>query len=314
MDNRPNKHHFLPVFYLKQWSVGGRRICEFSKPYMDRVAVRWAGPKGVGYIDRLYAIEGLPEAEAMAFESAFLSPVDSRAAEALRMMRDEHAGKNFTAKQREAWAGFLTSLMSRMPEDIRKVKEHVKGDWLAGIPELQEKYAEQKAATDPASVLDFIKGSGDVFYEKGAFEVLRRIMDHKSVSRLLMSFHWSVLTVERSDFPLLTSDRPLLYTPHMAGKNSHIVVPISPHEIFVAVKHRKFAENIKNRSQTALVRIINQWVVQNADRYVYGSDDRQKAFVQNRMGTNKSPTLVDRLHAMRLEKMERWRRQEKREA
>lgn len=303
MPNQPNKHHFLPEFYLKQWSVDGEKFCEFSKPYKYHVAPRRTHAGGTGYILRLYAIEGLPENEAVAFESAFLSPVDSRAAEALKMMRQEHAAKNFNAKQREAWAGFLTSLMSRMPEDIRKVKEHVKGDWLAGIPELQEKYAEHKAAGDPELVLDFIKASEDVFFEKGAFEVLKRIMAHRTLARQMMSYEWSILTVERSKFSLLTSDRPLLYTIHMTRKDSHILIPISPHEIFLAVKNRSFAKHIKDRSQTELVRLINAAVVENADKYVYGVDDRQLRFVQNRMGAKRAPTLVDRIHARRQERM-----------
>jgi hypothetical protein len=303
MPNQPNKHHFLPEFYLKQWSVDGTRFCEFSKPYSHRVTPRRTHAGGTGYIMRLYAIEGLPENEAVEFERAFLSPVDSRAAQALKLMRDEHAAKNFDPKQREAWAGFLTTLMSRMPEDIRKVKEHVKGDWLAGIPELQEKYREHKAAADPEHVLDFIKASEDVFFEKGAFEILKRIMAHKTLARQMMSYEWSVLTVERSKFSLLTSDRPLLYTTHMTRNDSHILVPISPHEIFLAVGDRSFANHIKDRSQTDLVRLINAAVVGNADKYVYGVDDRQLRFVQNRMGAEKAPTLVDRLHAHRLERM-----------
>ena len=27
------KHHYLPVFYLKQWAGPDRRLCEFSRPH-----------------------------------------------------------------------------------------------------------------------------------------------------------------------------------------------------------------------------------------------------------------------------------------
>ncbi|MCX5580280.1 DUF4238 domain-containing protein [Kaistia terrae] len=304
MTNQPNKHHFLPVFYLKRWAGSDQRVCQFSKPHRDNVVPKRQHPDATGYIKRLYAIEGLPEEEAVAFERTFLSPVDSRAAEALEIMRDQHAASTFTAKQREAWAGFLASLMSRMPEDIRKVKEHVKGDWLAGVPELQEKYTEAKAAGDPESVLEYIRSSDDLLFEKGAFTVLRRIMDHKTAARAMVSFHWSVLKVEHARLSLLTSDRPLIYTHHMMGWDSCILLPIGPYEIFLAVKERGYADHIKNRSQTELVRNINQAVVENADHYIYGVDDQQLRFIQNRMGTNKAPTLVDRLNEVRRRRSE----------
>jgi hypothetical protein len=303
MNNHPDRHHFLPVFYLKKWAGSDGQVCEFSKPYLDRVVPKRVHPNGTGYIRRLYAIEGLPPAEAVAFESAFLSPVDSKAAEALEIMLGEHAVDRFTGKQRLAWANFLTSLMSRMPSDIRKVKEHVKGDWLAGIPNLQERYTELKAPNDPNSVLEFIEASGDLFYQQGAFEILGRIMRHQSATRALASLHWSVLSVEGADFTLLTSDRPMLYTPHMMGKDSHIIMPISPKEIFLAVRERGYAHNIKTRHKTALVRAMNEAVVGGADAFVYGANDQQLSFVQSRMGKHPVPTLVDRLHQMRLNRM-----------
>ena len=29
------KHHYLPVFYLKQWAGKDGRLCEFSRPYKN---------------------------------------------------------------------------------------------------------------------------------------------------------------------------------------------------------------------------------------------------------------------------------------
>jgi hypothetical protein len=303
MTKHPNKHHFLPVFYLKQWAGSDKRLCQFSRPYLDRVVPKRVHPEGTGYIHRLYAIEGLPEVEAVAFESTFLSPVDSKAADALEVMRDEYAAGSFTAKQRMAWSNFLVSLMSRMPSDIRKVKEHVKGDWLAGVPELQDKYTQLKAPDDPESVLEFIRASDDLFFQRGAFGILRRIMDHKTIAQAIASLHWSILTVERANFTLLTSDRPILYTPHLMGKESHILVPIGPNQIFLAVRERRFARSIRDRSHSALVRLMNQAIVENADAYVYGVSDQQLEFVQGRMGKSPVPSLVDRLHQMRLNHM-----------
>ena len=33
MKNEGDKHHYLPVFYLKSWTGADGRLCEFSRPY-----------------------------------------------------------------------------------------------------------------------------------------------------------------------------------------------------------------------------------------------------------------------------------------
>jgi len=33
------KHHYIPQFYLKQWTGVDRRLCEYSRPY-DRLKTR----------------------------------------------------------------------------------------------------------------------------------------------------------------------------------------------------------------------------------------------------------------------------------
>lgn len=303
MKNQPNKHHFLPVFYLKQWAGADDRVCRYSKPYRNKVVPKRKHPAETGYINRLYAIEGLPQAEAVEFESAFLSPVDSRAAEALVIMRDEHGVGNFNSKQRTAWTRFLQSLMMRMPDDIRKLKRYFKDDWLAYILELQGLYDEFKSQDHPASFAEYMESTHPSVYEKGVFSILKRLIDHDEMTNLISSLHWSVLTFEASEYPLLTSDRPIIYTPHMQGRETHILVPISPTEVFLAVREPDYAQHIKRRSQSELGRILNQYVVEGADEFVYGIDDRQLRFVQNRMGKAEKLSLVDRLHQRHLDRV-----------
>lgn len=39
-DNKPKKHHYILVFYLKRWVTADDRICEFSRPYLKVVPRR----------------------------------------------------------------------------------------------------------------------------------------------------------------------------------------------------------------------------------------------------------------------------------
>ena len=64
------KHHYLPVFYLKEWAGPDGRICEYSRPY-DVVKPKRVHPGGTGYVRGLYAIEGLPAVSLMPVPQRF---------------------------------------------------------------------------------------------------------------------------------------------------------------------------------------------------------------------------------------------------
>jgi hypothetical protein len=57
MSSEP-KHHYIPVFYLKQWAQTDGQICEFSRPYKE-VKPRRTYPDGTGYVRGLYTFREL---------------------------------------------------------------------------------------------------------------------------------------------------------------------------------------------------------------------------------------------------------------
>jgi hypothetical protein len=83
--SKEGRHHYIPVFYLKQWATDKGRLCEFSKPY-DRVKPRKTHPDGTGYVDGLNTVEGLPPAEARFLEDVFFQIADDAAARALKIL------------------------------------------------------------------------------------------------------------------------------------------------------------------------------------------------------------------------------------
>ena len=74
--NEPLKHHFTPAFYLRQWAGDDGQLCEFSKPYGNVVKPKRTHPESTGYVERLYSVEGLPDAVAHVVESRFMQPLD----------------------------------------------------------------------------------------------------------------------------------------------------------------------------------------------------------------------------------------------
>jgi hypothetical protein len=62
--NPPRKHHYVPVFYLKQWAGGDGRLCQYRRVYDGKVAVNRKHPDATGYKVDLYKIDELSPEDA----------------------------------------------------------------------------------------------------------------------------------------------------------------------------------------------------------------------------------------------------------
>ena len=77
----PRKHHFIPVFYLKQWATGGKLI-EYAKK-RGRFIWKSVGLDATGFQRDLYSFPELPSPDAQHIEKVFLNYADQKAAHAL---------------------------------------------------------------------------------------------------------------------------------------------------------------------------------------------------------------------------------------
>ena len=65
------KHHYIPVFYLKRWTGSDGRLCVYCRPYV-RVKANRKHPDATGYEYDLYVIEGAGAETAGHLEGRFL--------------------------------------------------------------------------------------------------------------------------------------------------------------------------------------------------------------------------------------------------
>lgn len=118
--SKEGRHHYIPVFYLKQWARDNGRLCEFSKPH-DRVKPRRTHPEGTGYVDGLNTAEGLPPADAKFLEDVFFQIADDAAARALKVLFTPPPW-TLTPKERSGWSRFIMALLVRNPESMQKIQ------------------------------------------------------------------------------------------------------------------------------------------------------------------------------------------------
>ncbi|ESZ69535.1 hypothetical protein X727_16810 [Mesorhizobium sp. L103C119B0] len=290
--NLPKKHHFLPVFYLSQWAGNDGKIVRFTKPYRDQVVRNRVHPDAAGYLTKLYAVEGFPEETVLDLEREFLSPVDSKASEALRAML---RGEELFPAERIAWAGFMSTLLFRMPDDIEKLRENVGEIWDLILPGMAKIYQAVSSQTGGPDFSEFKEKNGKPMVAARVIEGARRVMADEDIVRGLANLEWSILTVDKAKNDLLTSDRPVIHTNSLNHPETHLLMPIGPRRLFVGVKDRKLIAKIKSIGEDKLVQTTNSHIVGNAKTTVCGRTESQLRFVQNRMGKQIQPSLMDRL-------------------
>ncbi|QND12960.1 DUF4238 domain-containing protein [Rhizobium leguminosarum bv. trifolii] len=288
----PIRHHFLPVFYLKQWSTGDGRIVEFSIPFRKVVKPKRVHPKGTGFIDRLYAIEGLPGEVSFEVEKDFLSPVDSRAANALDALLE---GRETRPQEREAWARFIMTLLMRMPTEITLLKELVKkieDEVTSNLGMMLLRHAPAEYASELDNALVKYKRS----VQARLIGHVMRAMSGDDIVSLIAQMNWTLLDLATAPHELLTSDRPVVvYRNDRVAGETVISLPVGPRKLFVAATKPKFLRELRDASHKKVVEAMNIEVVTGASQFVYSSSDRQLTFIQNRFGTNQNASFVAKI-------------------
>lgn len=119
--SEPEKHHYLPIFYLKQWANRDGKIIRYYRPHND-VVPSPISPENTGYEEGLYGLEGIaPEDGKNRIEKKFMSPfVDDPAAKALKILIHSDNSK-LTTEHRQAWTRFVMSLLVRTPIKIKQI-------------------------------------------------------------------------------------------------------------------------------------------------------------------------------------------------
>ena len=123
MPKEPN-HHYIPIFYLEQWTDPvSRQLIEYCRRYKGVVA-RPTFPAGTGYVPGLYKLPGAQPGEEYIIETKLMSSIDNWAARALqRMMVDGEPPGKLESPEALGWCQFLYSLIVRSPEHLVCIKE-----------------------------------------------------------------------------------------------------------------------------------------------------------------------------------------------
>jgi hypothetical protein len=192
------------------------------------------------------------------------------------------------------------TILYRNPEGVSRVKNKLTE--LINTTDLQ-KYWSDNIANYPDSKFETfeqfeISITSESNMQDIIFRTLRSVMDSERVGEVLNGMVWGIIGIEYPNFPLLTSDRPLIMTNGLGRPDANILMPISPTRVFVAAATQETMRKIGDTAtRSTFARTINDRVVGQARKYVYGTDDTQLRFVANRLGRKLPSTPLDQLSA-----------------
>jgi hypothetical protein len=285
-----DKHHYIPVFYSKEWAGPDGRLCEYSRPY-DVVKPKRVHPGGTGYVRGLYTVPRNDPRVAEYIEREFFKVTDDSASLVLAQLRSGQPIE-WNSDNRSAWTRFILSLMLRNPEYVGRMAAEVADFFDPTSTELNDRYQQIKRPEDPETYEEYIALTGHPAGRASAV-AMQTIIDSPRMGGHLNQMRWSTITFKNPEHTLLTSDRPIIMTNGLVKPRDHLAIPIGPLAVFVATNTKESDDIIKNMNPRELMQQINERVTSQARQFVYGTDDSQLRFVENRLGKMVPSTPLD---------------------
>jgi hypothetical protein len=287
--NAPRRHHYIPEFYLKRWAGRDGRVCQFSRPGkaairggLARVKALRRYPSATGFEMDLYALNSIAVEGRAYLEERFFKLVDQQATEAL-MSIESNEMSELDDDNKSGWARFIISLIHRHPEKIEALRDYALAKAIEAARETEEGRAvlEKYNSSENAEQLTdrLIRQAAEV----NMANCLTAIIDSENVGNHLIKMRWSVLTVVDSLRTFLTSDRPVVMSDGVNKPDSYIIMSIGPHKAFFACNTIEMERCVHRLPWGHIMNFTNEVVVRQACNFVFGFDDSQIAFIEDRL-------------------------------
>lgn len=286
--SNPIKHHFLPQFYQRGWAGPDGKVTEFTRP-RDQLIAKRRFPSETGYKPELYSIESRTDPAArQALEKELMSSVDNGAARFIDHIR-KRPGEAMRPEDGDAWATFVVSLLHRTPYMIQKLKKALKQREPQVLADVAPRYDELRSVDDPESFEEFVAIADPSRLPEAFGKLLDTLVNSDRTRRALRSMEWAIATLGAAPFSLMTSDSPLVTSDGIAYRTSFLILPIGPKEIFIGGHRRDVIESFTTQRPRNLALALNDAITRQARSLVIAEDDRQRRFVDNRLGKSGEP-------------------------
>jgi hypothetical protein len=290
----PRKHHYVPVFYQSNFTKDGLLWVYDRK----RGTYKQLHPRVICFEKDLYAVKPENRPPDMQVESKILRLVDSLGS---RGIRDFLVGRpNNEAEY--AVAFFMAFQWCRVPTMSRDIRttyaqliEELSRITFANVErakavmEQHERDTGEALQLTPESMVEYVRGKQfEIVATETAF--LTNMMDQAmSLTRVLLRVDWEVLVAcEETGF--IICDCPVVVVPPKGSDHVGFLVPGSA-KYFPLSRHLclRLGEPGKSRKHRRIdkeaVRIVNQNVAANSERFIMGPSRVQLENIVSRSGS-----------------------------
>lgn len=276
----PLDHHFIAKFLLQAWRRADRKVPCYRRCADGRLSAKDLSPKSFGFEKWLYETTGLPPQHAQQMEQKFFEPLDTRASRAHRLLVDGRT-RDLTDKMTQDWVRFIISIWFRTPLDVKGLGAIVKA---FADPGLRLRHLGMEE-TDELP---------DVAYNQLQMEAIRLAIDDKARGEALMSMRLCTLGLDEAHH-LMVSDWPMQTAknlPFLGHPGSYILMPVSPHRLFVAAPSDAFVRELAKVPQDELAARLNYAVVAQARHFVGYSRDEDLPFIKEHFASQPRPSIA----------------------
>lgn len=285
--SEPDKHHYLPVFYLSQWAGSDGKVMRYHRP-VAKVVAHPIAPRSTGFERGLYRLDGYAPDQRNAIEKSFMAPVvDDPAAQALRVLIERDHAK-MTPEMRRAWTRFIMSLHVRHPARVDQISREASAGLKQSLLANPEEYDAVRSAGDAPTLLEWVEQNAPVVLDNFGKQLLPGIITHAATGDALIKMRWWTVGIDDATPDLLTSDRPLYMSHGVADPACFVALPIAPRFIFCATRDEAAFQRVMARGIVPVVKSLNELLVRQAEQYVYAAHRRHMRFVENRLRTRAS--------------------------
>jgi hypothetical protein len=290
--SEPYKHHYLPVFYLTRWAGPDGKLTRYYRPHRDVVASRIA-PANTGFEPGLYRLEGYQREVMNAVEKEYMAKVvDEPASRALKVIIDGDYSK-MTPELQVVWTRFLMSLIYRTPHMVSYITKEAEANLRNNFQLNPEDYEAARAPTHPPTLLEFVERYTPALFSEAGKSFLPGIIDNPRNGNAILQMRWWTWALDNkySVPDLLTSDSPLFRSHGLGDERCIIALPISPRRAFFATRNSARLKAVMAHGSARVAKELNASTVNQAQKYVFGINDRQLRFVERRLRRVDAPPV-----------------------
>jgi hypothetical protein len=120
--------------------------------------------------------------------------------------------------------------------------------------------------------------------ETHAERIMSQIIGEHRAQRDILAMRWTCVDVSRSDRPLLTSDRPIVFG-LLSNPDSYIALPIGPYDLFIAAFDDRYERQLPVSDRSRVAWLMNKDVMSQAREFVWGLDMAEIDFVRTYVGS-----------------------------